>query len=259
MNNKERSYRIAYEALILLCVITLLSFICRLWPIILLALMGLIFAAIRLLFLKWKREEKEEAVVPAVEESTHEPCMADVYDLAFSLILTQITSLVLHEFDGARWVWETVNPKNTIKNGNDVFILLSGAGGYRRAKVKITALRAEALEYVTSPISNSEKPNGDRLDVDSENEVSGDEELSPVNYELIAFEWVEAHILELNTRLNETIGEGKEYLLLTPEELPAREGWEKLCSELLRADIPDAECTEEGIRIYFMPKKAERE
>jgi len=41
MNNKERNYRIAYEALMILAAIALLSFICRLWPIIILALVGI--------------------------------------------------------------------------------------------------------------------------------------------------------------------------------------------------------------------------
>lgn len=46
MNNKERNYRIAYEALMILAAIALLSFICRLWPIIILALVGTIIAAL---------------------------------------------------------------------------------------------------------------------------------------------------------------------------------------------------------------------
>ena len=56
MNNKERNYRIAYEAWMILAAIALLSFICRLWPVIILALVGTIIAAIRLLFLKSKTE-----------------------------------------------------------------------------------------------------------------------------------------------------------------------------------------------------------
>ena len=51
MNNKERNYRIAYEALMILAAIALLSFICRLWPIIILALVGTIAAALPLLLL----------------------------------------------------------------------------------------------------------------------------------------------------------------------------------------------------------------
>lgn len=139
MNNKERNYRIAYEALMILAAIALLSFICRLWPIIILALVGTIIAALRLLFLKSKTEivvEQEK-----VEETAKVPEMQDVYDLAFALIQGQITKEVLSRYTGAKWVWETQTPKQKIENGEDVYVLLNGSGGYRRAKVCITALR----------------------------------------------------------------------------------------------------------------------
>ena len=102
MNNKERNYRIAYEALMILAAIALLSFICRLWPIIILALVGTIIAALRLLFLKSKTEiivEQEK-----MEEATKGPEMQDVYDLAFALIQGQITKEVLSRYTGVKWV-----------------------------------------------------------------------------------------------------------------------------------------------------------
>ncbi len=253
MNDKERRYRVAQEAMVILGVITLLSFICRLWPIIILGLMGLIFGAVRLLFLKNKTEEAPSPIVPLLEEKTHEPDIKDVYSLAYSLILGQITSLVTGEYENAKWVWETTNPKKAIENGEDVYILLNGAGGYRRAKVKIIALRAVALEYATSPVDDVKK----EADEDEEDDSRETDETNypPINYDLIAFEWVDAHILELNTRLNEIVAEGKEHLLLAPEELPAKEAWDKLCTELLRADIPDVEMTEDGIKIYIKPQR----
>ncbi len=67
-----------------------------------------------------------------------------------------------------------------------------------------------------------------------------------VNYELIAFEWVDSHILELNNRLNQAIGEGKDNIILSPSELPVRECWDKLCDELTRAEVNNAECTDDG-------------
>ena len=89
MNNKERNCRIAYEALMILATIALLSFICRLWPIIILALVGTIVAALRLLFLKSKTESIVEQ--EKVEEAAKVPEMQDVYELAFALIQGQIT------------------------------------------------------------------------------------------------------------------------------------------------------------------------
>lgn len=113
MNNKERNYRIAYEALMILAAIALLSFICRLWPVIILALVGTIIAALRLLFLKSKTEivvEQEK-----MEEATKVPEMQDVYDLAFALIQGQITKEVLSRYTGAKWVWETQKPNRKLK------------------------------------------------------------------------------------------------------------------------------------------------
>ena len=51
MNKKEFKRHLAYEALVILGVLALLLFICRLWPILLLVILGIFIAALRLLFL----------------------------------------------------------------------------------------------------------------------------------------------------------------------------------------------------------------
>jgi len=248
MNRKEQVYRLAHEALILLAAIALLSFVCRLWPIIILAMAGLIAAAIRLLFLKAKKDEP--IAEPARQETPKVPELKDVYDLAYTLILKRITELVSSEYESAKWVWETQNAKKKIENGEEVYILLNGAGGYRRAKVCITALRVVGLAYQVQPEAEpaeqtEQEESGEPIETESEKEQQ------QINYELIAYEWVDAHIMELNTRLNEVIGEKQEYLWLTPEELPVKESWEKVCEELNRAELSDVECADDGIRFYF--------
>ena len=55
MNNKDRKRQIAYEVLMILGMLALLTFICRLWPILLLIILGIFAAAIRLLFLSGNR------------------------------------------------------------------------------------------------------------------------------------------------------------------------------------------------------------
>lgn len=67
--------------------------------------------------------------------------------------------------------------------------------------------------------------------------------------ELIAFEWAESHIFELNARCNDAIGQGLTEIILTADELPARESWENVCMELQRAELEDVECISEGIKI----------
>ena len=70
-----------------------------------------------------------------------------------------------------------------------------------------------------------------------------------VNYDLMAYEWVEAHINELNERLNEAVGEGISDYLLSAKELPIQGSWTSICTELMRAGVSEAECVQEGIKI----------
>lgn len=51
MQNKEFKRHIAYEVLTILGTLALLLFVCRLWPILLLVILGIFIAAMRLLFL----------------------------------------------------------------------------------------------------------------------------------------------------------------------------------------------------------------
>lgn len=68
MNRKEHKRHMAYEALILLGMLALLTFICRLWPILLLIILGIFVAVIRLLFLSSKTVEPIE-----VQTTVQEP------------------------------------------------------------------------------------------------------------------------------------------------------------------------------------------
>ena len=57
MKDKDFKRRIAYEVLIILGMLALLLFICRLWPILLLVILGIFVAALRLLFLSQRQVE----------------------------------------------------------------------------------------------------------------------------------------------------------------------------------------------------------
>ena len=92
--------------------------------------------------------------------------------------------------------------------------------------------------------SEPEETDASESPVDSE-----PEEERPVNYELLAYEWTEAHIVELNARCNEAIAEEKESVLLTAEELPVKESWPDICNELIRAGLENAVCQDAGIQI----------
>lgn len=254
MNQKEFKRRIAYEVLILLGMLALLTFICRLWPILLLIILGIFIAAIRLLFLSSKKVEVIEPM-PQAPEPVKEPTEHDVRELAYAVILKRITELITDEYPEARWVWENPNAKKCIQNGEEVYVLLNRAGGYRRAKVVIANLQVLGIKYCSAEEEDPPEIQGpdieepEETDVSESSEDSEPEEERPVNYELLAYEWTEAHIVELNARCNEAIAEKKESVLLTAEELPIKESWPDICNELIRAGLENAVCQDAGIQI----------
>ena len=251
MNKKDQKRHMAYEALVLLGMLVLLTFICRLWPILLLIILGIFAAVIRLLFLS---SRKIEVIVPLplLPEPVKEATEKDVQVLAYSVILRRVTELVLSEYPEARWVWEAPNAEKLIRENQEVFILLNRAGGYRRAKVVIRNLQVVGIDY--NPQTEEEEAT-----LEPENNVpDSDEEPEVQNYELLAFEWADAHIFELNARCNEAIGENLSELILLEEELPVRESWADICRELIRAGLEDVQCVPEGIKINLTQSNAER-
>ena len=250
MNKKDQKRHMAYEALVLLGMLALLTFICRLWPILLLIILGIFAAVIRLLFLS---SRKIEVIVPLplLPEPVKETTEKDVQVLAYSVILRRVTELVLSEYPEARWVWEAPNAEKLIQESQEVFILLNRAGGYRRAKVVIRNLQVVGIEYNPQVEENAVlEPEDNAPEPEEEPEVQ--------NYELLAFEWADAHIFELNARCNEAIGENLSELILLAEELPVRESWADICRDLIRAGLTDVQCVSEGIKINLTQSNAER-
>ncbi len=244
--NKDFTRRMTHEALIILGVLAFFTFMFRLWPLLVLVIFCIIAGAVRLLFLKAKDATVQQAEEVKEAAPKRAPTEKDVRDLAFSVILTRISDLVSSEFPEAKWVWEKPNARKLIESGEDAFILLSGAGGYRRAKVKIQNLQVTGLDYVT--VTFPEKPK-DETDTDADDEEEDLSEPIPVNYGLIAFEWVEAHVMDLNDHINDAISQGLSEYLITEEELPVRESWAAIIEELGRQDIENATEDPHGIKI----------
>lgn len=256
MTDKEKKRQLAYEALIILGMLALLTFICRLWPILLLIILGIFIAAIRLLFLSSKKVEVL-TVSPIPDEQKKVPTEYDVRILAYSVILRRITELVTGRYPEARWVWENPNAMQHIELGEDVYILLNRAGGYRRAKVTIQNLQVVGFEFQKIPLPGPilETPEQEKTKEDNQEEaeeVTKEDVRQPENYELLAFEWVEANIIDLNERCNEAIGKGQTELILTKEQLPVPESWQDICKELRRSELSDVECSADGIIIKLI-------
>ena len=235
---------IVREVLLLMASLALIVLMCRLWPLLLLMIIGLFVAMIVLLFRATADpkpvEPKPIPVTP--KEPARIPTQNDVFALAYSVILRRITELIREKYPQARWIWESSNARALIENGDDVYILLNRAGGYNRAKVTIVNLQVIGIVFGT-PETDDVTDDADADDLDDT-----DEEL-PKNYELIAFEWVEAHIMNLNARCNEALGEGKNTILITADELPVRESWIDVCKQLQKNEIENLECVPDGIQI----------
>lgn len=232
------------EVLILIAALALIVFMCRLWPLLLLMIIGLFVAMIVLLF-RAAAEPKtvEPKPIPVTpKEPARIPTQKDVLALAYSVILRRVTELVHEKYPQARWIWESSNVRSLIENGDDVYILLNRAGGYNRAKVVIANLQVTDVLF-------GEPETDDAIDDADVDELDETDEELPENYELIAFEWVEAHIMDLNARCNEALGEGKESVLITADELPVKESWIDVCKQLQKNEIENLECVPDGIQI----------
>ena len=91
-------------------------------------------------------------------------------------------------------------------SGEDASILLNRAGGYREAVVHMSDGEVEGIEYLLPP-EPQEGETGEEPEL---------EDGAPVNYELVAFEWVDANVMALNERCNEGIAQGLNDILLEP-------------------------------------------
>ena len=92
MKDKNFKRHMAYEALVLMGLLALLTFITRLWPILLLIILGIFVAALRLLFLSNTRVEQLEPILSLPEPGTPpQPKPQDLESMAMHLIQRRIT------------------------------------------------------------------------------------------------------------------------------------------------------------------------
>ena len=239
MSEKEMKKRFAGGALTLFAYLALLLFITRLWPLLLVAILGIFIALIRLMFLSSGRAEPVTPV-PAWEPKEKEPTASGLQSMAFALAEKRVTELLLADYPDIRWVWENAEPKKDIMDGQPVYVLANRAGGYHRMLVVIRNLQVCGVVPVSGP--SGEVPAQDD---------GGYADDAPVNYGLLAFEWVEAHVRELNERCNEALGQGQQMFDISKDELPEKESWQDICQELGRNGLDDTVCREFGIRIIL--------
>lgn len=266
MINKNFKRNLAYEVIIFLALMALLMFITRIWALLFLIILGIFIAALVLLFKRpWKVETIEPAALP--EPSPRPETEKDLLRRAYSLLQLRITDEVNALHPSAHWQWLTPNPMSSIERDEPLVIILNGAGGYRKAAVSIHNLIFKGLVYETvqtetapgdgqredEPVPDFDTDEGyadDHLPEGVEEPVQTEPET--VNYEYMAFEWVDSRLLVLNNRSNEAIGQGKRTLLIPADELPARSSWQAVCEQLIKNDFADAVAHEDGILVSLV-------
>lgn len=264
MTKKEWQRHMAYEALVILGMLALLLFVCRLWPILLLVILGIFAAALRLVFLsspKVQPIQPEQPASTAQQAVTNREAENAEDAQSFGDLQTRITRWVRQEYPNARWVWKYPNSKARFQRGEDMAILLNRAGGYREAVIRLQGKRLFEIQYLCAPAEKPqlEEPASPQEEQPSMKEAASQPEPSqPEDYSLAAFEWVESHLEELNTFCNECIAQKQDFLLLTGGDLPEPAAWPALCQELLRNGL-SCHMEEEGIRIQIARENRRKE
>ena len=248
--SRDRRRSMVYNALVLLALAASLSFITRLWPLLLLLLLGLVLCGIRLLVLSSvKVEPTVTQPLPPPREPKPET-EGDLVRYAYRVLQIRISRELTAQFPAARWVWATPDAARRFADGEELPILLNGAGGYRQATVRVQDLRFAGLIWGTAPFA---APPVYEPILDPQPAREQDEEdipeTPPVNYEMLALEWAEAHLLELNQQANEAIAQRRATLLIPREQLPPGESWLAVCGELERCGFAQACCLAEGIEV----------
>ncbi len=248
MPSKQRN--IAYDALTVFGAIMLLCYITRLWPLLLLALVGAIIATLVLLF------RLPNAAEPGLVQPDQPPVQVDtereLIRMAFGIIQRRITNEILNDYPNARWVWESPNAMKSIANGEHVYVLLNKAGGYKRVCVEICDLQFVGLHYnAPTPVPDIPKADGSEDNEDPPvDEASIDEApAGEANYGLLAFSWVDEQMLTLTALCSEAIARKETSFIISSSVLPDKESWDAICRELMRHDFPNAQIVEDGIRI----------
>ncbi len=215
MVNKDFKRRIVYEVLTFFGLIALIMFITRIWALLLLVVLGILIAALRLLFM---RADKAEVLIPqAIPESApKQETEKDILRQAFSLIQRRITEDIEAMHPSARWQWFTPNTISHIEKDEPVTIILNGAGGYRKAIVQIHNLVYKGLLFETAPMSaeqsipvddcanKDQAEETDTVETDDQSDtMETDGQTDVMNYGYLAFEWVDERLLGLNERANE--------------------------------------------------------
>ncbi len=240
-NNKKKD--VLQNIGIVVGIVALLLFMFRLWPLLLIALFVWFVVVVYRSFMAHKRANT--SVAPTQAETVSTPRVQDKD--WYSTLIADITEYIQAEYPDVRWIWQYLNSKQRIEKGEEVIILLNKAGGYRKARVQVRNYWLENIEYLIAP-----QPQQSQESVEEVQKI-------PVNYSLLACEWVEGYVGDLNDQCSEAIAQGKNEVILTEKELPVeKESWDEVCAELQRIGF-NGERVSNGIKITLSVEQTKKE
>lgn len=233
-----------HDILTVIILLAVLLIIVRLWPLLLLLLTGLIAYALWILFQTARQPAKAEpAPLPMLPAPVSEQA---VLTAAFSLLQRRITEQAVTQHPNVRWVWGVPDAFARFSTGQDLTILLNGAGGYRVAAVQVQDLQFAGLIYIAAANIH---PDPEAPDITTPQQAAPHAERETVDYGLLAFEWVEANLPRLQALNRETAGAGQDEFRIPAEELPHGDSWLALCAELARNGFAGARPVADGVHI----------
>ena len=119
-------------------------------------------------------------------------------------------------------------------------------GGYRKAAVQVKDLQLVGLVYES--VQGSDVPETE-CESDEPEDGEHSQQPEPVDYGLLAFEWVEANLQRLNSQSNEAVASGQSGFRIPAEELPHGDSWPAVCTELVRNGFASAAPLADGIQV----------
>ena len=238
----DKKKHLLNDIVVVIMLLAALLTIVRLWPLLLLLLIGLIAYALWVLFHVARQPVKTElAPLPMLPAPVTEQSLLSA---AFGLLQRKITEQVVIRYPDARWVWSMSNAFDQFAAGQPLTILLNSAGGYQKATVWVKDLQFAGLVY-TSVSGSSAGHSGDQTAEPEEPSA----EQKEVDYGLLSFEWVEANMQRLNALNNEAVAAGQDGFRISAEELPHGDSWPTLRAELVRNGFTAAEPMADGIHV----------
>ena len=247
----EKKKQLCHDLMAMILMLALLVAITRLWPILLLMILGLFGYVLRLL----SRVGKQPVVVAPLPLQPLPPPVTEqeMITVAFGLLQRRVTQQVTAIYPQARWVWSEPGARERFAAGGPLFILLNSAGGYQKALVQVSDLQLYSLTYLKNTTEDSAQP---ETEPDAPPQEEKPEPTEQVDFGLLAFEWVEANLQRLNAMANEALAQSQTGIRIPAEELPHGDSWQMVCEELIRAGFSNAEALADGIQVHVKLKGA---